>query len=168
MTVSGARASQIHCSVSIRNKQGREVSATSGCAGTISMENVTLWWPYTHSSTPGGSSVACRKFCFDILVSSLIFAKRYPLAGEHFCLAGTTNEDERGFLGKSILPGYQYTLVVSLSNATGEVVDVYPVKFGIRTVEASGNQFMLNGKPFYFTGFGNFLIQERNLTTSSL
>lgn len=32
--------------------------------------------------------------------------------------------------------------------------DTYPVRFGIRTVEVDGNQFLINGEPFYFQGFG--------------
>ncbi|OQR79191.1 beta-glucuronidase-like [Tropilaelaps mercedesae] len=50
-------------------------------------------------------------------------------------------------------PGYQYTLVVSVLNGT-KLIDSYPVKFGIRTVGIVGTRFMLNGKDFYFTGFG--------------
>ncbi|MBM6615719.1 beta-glucuronidase [Desemzia sp. RIT804] len=36
----------------------------------------------------------------------------------------------------------------------GELVDVYEEPFGIRTVEVGENQFLINGKPFYFKGFG--------------
>ncbi|MEQ0558231.1 beta-glucuronidase [Amycolatopsis sp. NEAU-NG30] len=36
----------------------------------------------------------------------------------------------------------------------GEVVDTYPLAVGIRTVEVRGTQFLINGEPFYFTGFG--------------
>ncbi len=32
--------------------------------------------------------------------------------------------------------------------------DLYEEEFGIRTVEISKNQFLINGKPFYFKGFG--------------
>lgn len=32
--------------------------------------------------------------------------------------------------------------------------DVYEEPFGIRTVEVRGTQFLINGKPFYFKGFG--------------
>ncbi len=32
--------------------------------------------------------------------------------------------------------------------------DIYRQPFGIRTVKVEGKQFLLNGKPFYFTGFG--------------
>lgn len=43
---------------------------------------------------------------------------------------------------------YLYEIVVT----NGE--DVYKLNYGIRTVEVKGNQFLLNGKPFYFKGFG--------------
>jgi beta-glucuronidase len=32
--------------------------------------------------------------------------------------------------------------------------DVYRLKFGIRSIEYGGNYFKINGKPFYFRGFG--------------
>ncbi|MCD8143603.1 MAG: beta-glucuronidase [Clostridiales bacterium] len=43
---------------------------------------------------------------------------------------------------------YLYTARVTF----GE--DVYEQTFGIRTVEVRGTQFLINGKPFYFKGFG--------------
>jgi beta-glucuronidase len=33
-------------------------------------------------------------------------------------------------------------------------VDVYELPVGIRTVAVEGDQFLINGEPFYFTGFG--------------
>ena len=48
---------------------------------------------------------------------------------------------------------YLYDLVVEVLD--GEtVVDSYTETFGVRTVEVRGNQFLINGEPFYFTGFG--------------
>ena len=49
--------------------------------------------------------------------------------------------------------GYLYTLRVELVD-DGAVVDSYDEAFGIRTVEVRGSEFLINGKPFYFTGFG--------------
>jgi beta-glucuronidase len=34
------------------------------------------------------------------------------------------------------------------------VVDSYTLAVGIRTVEVRGTEFLINGEPFYFTGFG--------------
>jgi beta-glucuronidase len=50
--------------------------------------------------------------------------------------------------------GYLYTLEVDVLGAGGEVVDRYPQPFGVRTVDVDGHQFLINGEPFYFTGFG--------------
>ncbi len=50
-------------------------------------------------------------------------------------------------------PGYQYTLKVSLIDSA-KTIDVYYLKVGIRTVEVKGSSFLINGKPFYFRGFG--------------
>ncbi|MFF0156001.1 beta-glucuronidase [Streptomyces sp. NPDC005263] len=53
---------------------------------------------------------------------------------------------------------YLYDLVVELvtEDRTGarEVVDSYTQPFGVRTVEVRGTEFLINGEPFYFTGFG--------------
>ncbi len=43
---------------------------------------------------------------------------------------------------------YLYTAKISFKN------DCYYQKFGVRSVEVRGNQFLINGKPFYFKGFG--------------
>ncbi|WP_280437685.1 beta-glucuronidase [Nocardia carnea] len=48
---------------------------------------------------------------------------------------------------------YLYTLVTE-SVVDGVVVDEYPLPVGVRTVEVRGTQFLINGEPFYFTGFG--------------
>lgn len=44
--------------------------------------------------------------------------------------------------------GYLYTLKVTAD------ADVYPQTVGIRTVEVKDSQFLINGKPFYFRGYG--------------
>lgn len=43
---------------------------------------------------------------------------------------------------------YLYTAKISFKN------DCYYQKFGARTVEIKDNKFLINGKPFYFKGFG--------------
>lgn len=47
---------------------------------------------------------------------------------------------------------YLYTACVTLAGEDG--TDRYEQPFGLRTVEVKGKQFLLNGKPFYFKGFG--------------
>ena len=51
---------------------------------------------------------------------------------------------------------YLYQLHVELLPGNGgeEPLDVYELSVGIRSVEVRGNQFLINGEPFYFTGFG--------------
>lgn len=44
--------------------------------------------------------------------------------------------------------GYLYTLEVHADD------DVYPQPFGVRTVEVRDSQFLINGEPFYFRGYG--------------
>jgi beta-glucuronidase len=51
--------------------------------------------------------------------------------------------------------GYQYDLVIELIDSTGGgLVDSFHQLFGVRTVEVRGTEFLINGTPFYFTGFG--------------
>lgn len=48
---------------------------------------------------------------------------------------------------------YLYDLVAEIVSGD-DVVDAYALPFGIRTVEVRGTEFLINGEPFYFTGFG--------------
>ena len=50
--------------------------------------------------------------------------------------------------------GYLYELQVELRAGDGELVDAYSLPVGIRTVAVEGTHFLINGEPFYFTGFG--------------
>ena len=50
--------------------------------------------------------------------------------------------------------GYLYDAQIELLDAAGAVVDSYVQSVGIRTVEVRGTQFLINGEPFYVTGFG--------------
>ncbi|MGR6920407.1 beta-glucuronidase [[Actinomadura] parvosata] len=48
---------------------------------------------------------------------------------------------------------YLYDLVVEVLDGD-RVSDVRTEPFGVRTVEVRGTSFLINGEPFYFTGFG--------------
>ncbi len=50
--------------------------------------------------------------------------------------------------------GYLYDLEVQLVDAAGALVDGYHQSVGVRTVEVRGTEFLINGAPFRFTGFG--------------
>lgn len=79
--------------VTIKDKSGKIVAATSGATGTIELEQAHFWWP-----APGEP--------------------------------------------------YLYKACISYGD------DYYEQSFGIRTVEVNGKQFLINGRPFYFKGFG--------------
>ena len=51
---------------------------------------------------------------------------------------------------------YLYHLRVDILSQEndGEILDTYSVATGIRSIKVSGSKFLLNGKPFYFKGFG--------------
>jgi beta-glucuronidase len=50
--------------------------------------------------------------------------------------------------------GYLYTLEIEVLGPGGDLVDVYPQPFGVRTVAVDGHRFLINDEPFHFTGFG--------------
>ena len=39
-------------------------------------------------------------------------------------------------------------------SSRNNLTDVYRIRFGFRTVKVDGTDFLINGKPFYFKGFG--------------
>ncbi|MDR2988472.1 MAG: beta-glucuronidase [Nocardiopsaceae bacterium] len=52
-------------------------------------------------------------------------------------------------------PGNAYLYQFEVEVVDGETVrDSYSLPVGVRTVEVRGTQFLINGEPFYFTGFG--------------
>uniref|UniRef100_A0A182RRY1 Beta-glucuronidase n=1 Tax=Anopheles funestus TaxID=62324 RepID=A0A182RRY1_ANOFN len=61
-------------------------------------------------------------------------------------------------------PGYLYTMEITLGKAQSneaptatkdeQVLDVYRMKVGIRTLEWNNSTFLINKKPIYFRGFG--------------
>lgn len=50
--------------------------------------------------------------------------------------------------------GYLYQLVVDVFDIDNNLIDTYSKEFGIRTIVVKNNTFLINGRPFYFTGFG--------------
>jgi beta-glucuronidase len=49
---------------------------------------------------------------------------------------------------------YLYMLEAALGGVDGGMGDVYRLPIGIRTVEVTETEFLINGEPFYFRGFG--------------
>jgi beta-glucuronidase len=49
--------------------------------------------------------------------------------------------------------GYLYDLTIE-TISDGTPADSYTLPVGVRTVEVRGTEFLINGAPFYFTGFG--------------
>lgn len=50
--------------------------------------------------------------------------------------------------------GYLYAALIEVVAPDGALIDSYVQSVGIRTVEVRGTQFLINGTPFYFRGFG--------------
>lgn len=51
-------------------------------------------------------------------------------------------------------PGYLYTIEVRLSTDSRQDMDIYRMKFGVRTLRWTDTAFLINDKPVYFRGFG--------------
>ncbi|KFZ08910.1 hypothetical protein V501_05777 [Pseudogymnoascus sp. VKM F-4519 (FW-2642)] len=49
---------------------------------------------------------------------------------------------------------YLYNFRASIVDSSKKTLDTYNLATGIRTVVVKNTQFLINGKPFYFTGFG--------------
>ncbi|RGP79783.1 beta-glucuronidase [Fusarium longipes] len=49
---------------------------------------------------------------------------------------------------------YLYQLRIEIWVTGHSQSDMYDLPVGFRTIEVQGNKFLINGKPFYFTGFG--------------
>lgn len=62
-------------------------------------------------------------------------------------------------------PGYQYRLTFDLYSGN-KLIDSYQQLFGIRTVKVTNQQVLVNGKPFYFRGFGKHEEYNVSLSTS--
>lgn len=52
------------------------------------------------------------------------------------------------------LNAYLYHVQVELLDDTGSLVDSYTEPLGLRTIAIKAGQFLINGRPFYFKGFG--------------
>ncbi|WP_224400016.1 beta-glucuronidase [Corynebacterium poyangense] len=50
--------------------------------------------------------------------------------------------------------GGLYDLEISAYDEAGQLLDCHREPFGVREVAVEGMQFLINGEPFYFTGFG--------------
>lgn len=50
--------------------------------------------------------------------------------------------------------GILYTLAVTARDATAQTTDIYRLPVGLRTITTTETQFLINGEPVYFKGFG--------------
>lgn len=80
-------------------------------------------------------------------------------------VAETTSSDMKGYVEIEDVkpwwpylmnpePGYLYTMEVFLNGANSEPIDIYRLKIGVRTLHWNSREFLINGKPIYFRGFG--------------
>ncbi len=118
--------------IQIKDKDGVVVANTttdSALNGYMDIYDVNLWWPYLMDQNQG----QLRKRLFQqwralTLSLSLLF----PF----------------------IKSGYLYTFEVNLQNEESEIIDIYRLKIGVRSLAWDDKQFLINGRPIYFRGFG--------------
>jgi beta-glucuronidase len=76
---------------------------------------------------------------------------------------GVTVANATGSQGKIEIPSvnlwqpgaaYLYQVQVSIVDSDDKTLDTYSIPTGVRTIEVKGTDFLINGAPFYFTGFG--------------
>ncbi|XP_073995288.1 beta-glucuronidase-like isoform X2 [Rhodnius prolixus] len=102
--------------------------------------------------------------------------------GDPVSRAGNSGKDSAGFTGKLEVqnanfwwpfmmhqdPGYLYTLEVRLETVQWglDIVDVYRLPVGIRTVRYTNTSLLINNKPVYLRGFGRH--EDSNLRGKGL
>lgn len=65
-------------------------------------------------------------------------------------------------------PAYLYTFEVKLSTPLIDNVDVYRLKFGVRTLKWTNTSFLINDQPIYFRGFGRHEDSDVGRTLSQI
>lgn len=73
----------------------------------------------------------------------------------------TFNTEIRDVLAWTAETPALYTLFITLKNKKGEVLEVIPQRIGFRSVELTGNNFLVNGKRVFFKGVNR---HEHNAT----
>ena len=68
--------------------------------------------------------------------------------------AGTLKVDPVQLRQLGVTCLYQLWPEILNGNQPEEMLNTFKVSVGVRSVEVQGNKFLINGKPFYFTGFG--------------
>ncbi len=126
------------------------------CTPTTYIDDVTVVTGVEGSTGTVGYDVAIGGADADVEVRAILRDE------DGATVAEATGTDDNGAAGSLSVPdvrlwrpgaAYLYDLEVQLVRGD-EVVDSYHVNVGVRTVEVRGSQFLINGEPFYFTGFG--------------
>ncbi|KAJ1323623.1 beta-glucuronidase [Microdochium nivale] len=123
----------------------------------VSITDITV---NTNLRTDGSGTVAFQVETSQALVGQQQL--RVSLLDEDAELTASATGDKgelRVETAKPWAPGaaYLYQLRVEILAADAndaEVLDTYELPVGIRSIEVRGNRFLINGEPFYFTGFG--------------
>lgn len=125
-----AYTGELSALVQIRDKEGEIVanataSSSGDIKGYIEIDDVKPWWPYLMHPEPG--------YLYTLEVNCVIW--------HIHCLSTVHIQCDCIFK-------------VILSSPTEENVDIYRLKIGVRTLHWNSQQFLINGKPIYFRGFG--------------
>jgi beta-glucuronidase len=119
-------------SLQLIDKQGTVVATGASASGTLQVPNAKLWWPYTMMTNASDAG-----YLYTLQVR---FMRCYH-----------QQQIQKSYVVSSNVLNSNVPLKVSLQ---GTAKDVYRLKVGIRSVKWSATSFLINDRPFYFTGFG--------------
>lgn len=115
----------------------------------VRIEDITIVTEVSTSATVTAKVVLSQEFVGEIQIETDGKVAKVPVNGNTAELSVTVENPRLWDIGKPEL----YELTATLLE-NGKAVDAYTETYGIRTVKVEGNQFLLNGKPVFFKGFG--------------
>ncbi|XP_058020476.1 beta-glucuronidase isoform X3 [Ahaetulla prasina] len=136
--VSVRGSSDYFLSLTLYDSDRFAVATGNGSAGELKVMDPFLWWPYLMNERPG-----------------YLYSLKAPEAfleppGGRKRLPRLQSPSGTGLSDVSGLPELPITLSAVVDGSISEDTYVQPV--GIRTIFVARNQFLINGKPFYFHG----------------
>ncbi|CAG0889855.1 unnamed protein product [Cyprideis torosa] len=115
--------------VHLYDETGNSVATATGTSGRLSIVNPVLWWPYLMNETYG------YLYELEVVVRTPSVQSNDPAAFAVWTEAKS-------------LHSFQKT------KRAGDVLDVYRLKVGLRSLTWDNDTMAINGKPIYFRGFG--------------
>ena len=121
--------------VQLLDKNGATVASATESSGILTVKDAKLWWPFTTVQNQGDVGYLYK------------FQVGNPYKLRHI---------KRALIQCQLMFTYNYfckiSQQVSLTDFSYGTMDVYAMNFGIRTIQWTDTNFLINNKPFYFRG----------------